>query len=306
MIRLELKLPEDYEGERLDKLLPFLVGDYSRTFFQNLIKDGAVEVAGKVITKPSFEPGEDDPIVVNLPELREPEILPEDIPLDILYEDDDLLVVNKPKGMVVHPAPGHPSGTLVNALLYHCGDTLSGIGGVSRPGIVHRLDMDTSGLMLCAKNDRAHRLLSAQLSDRSLSREYEAILRGTPREAEGTVDAPIGRSPKDRKKMAVTAQGSRRAVTRYRVLESFPGYSYVRCALETGRTHQIRVHMAYIGHPVAGDPLYGGGKAELGLTSQCLHARSIRFIHPTTGQAMSFDSSLPEEFTRALNTLRGR
>lgn len=299
-----LTVEEADAGRRADAWLADSVEDLSRSRAQQLMEGGLVSLpTGPVKKNYRVEAG--DTLRVELPEPEEAELRPENIPLDILYEDDDLIVLLKPKGMVVHPAPGHPSGTLVNALLYHCGDTLSGIGGVSRPGIVHRLDMDTSGLMLCAKNDRAHRLLSAQLSDRSLSREYEAILRGTPREESGVVDAPIGRSPKDRKKMAVTAQGSRRAVTRYRVLESFPGYSYVRCALETGRTHQIRVHMAYIGHPVAGDPLYGGGRAELGLTSQCLHARSIRFIHPTTGEPMSFDSDLPEEFTRALNALRG-
>ncbi len=292
-------------GARLDAFLADSLEDMSRSRAQQLIEEGLVTLEGAAVKKNRrVSPGER--YRAEVPEPEALELTPEDIPLDIVFEDADLIVLNKPKGLVVHPAPGHPSGTLVNALLWHCGDTLSGIGGVSRPGIVHRLDMDTSGLMLCAKNDRAHRLLSAQLSDRSLSREYEAILRGTPREAEGTVDAPIGRSPRDRKKMAVTAQGSRRAVTRYRVLEAYPGYSYVRCALETGRTHQIRVHMAYIGHPVAGDPLYGGGKPELGLTSQCLHARSIRFIHPSTGEAMSFDSELPEEFTRALAILRGR
>ena len=291
-------------GCRADAWLADNVEDLSRSRAQQLMEAGLVSLpAGPVKKNYRVEAG--DTLRLELPEPEETELRPENIPLDILYEDEDLIVLLKPKGMVVHPAPGHPDGTLVNALLYHCGDTLSGIGGVTRPGIVHRLDMDTSGLMLCAKNDRAHRLLSAQLSDRSLSREYEAILRGTPRQAEGTVDAPIGRSPRDRKKMAVTTQGSRRAVTHYRVLESYPGYSYVRCALETGRTHQIRVHMAYIGHPVAGDPLYGGGN-ELGLSSQCLHARHIRFIHPTTGLPMAFDSDLPPEFTQALAALRAR
>ena len=296
--------PED-AGRRLDAWLADALEELSRSRAQQLI-DGGLVTLGDAGVKKNRPVAAGECYRVELPEPEEALPLPQDIPLDILYEDEELIVLNKPKGMVVHPAPGHPDGTLVNALLFHCGGSLSGVGGVARPGIVHRLDMDTSGLMLCAKNDRAHRLLSAQLSDRSLSREYEAILRGTPREESGTVDAPIGRSPRDRKKMAVTAQGSRRAVTRYRVLEAFPGYSYVRCALETGRTHQIRVHMAYIGHPVAGDPLYGGGKAELGLTSQCLHARSIRFIHPSTGEAMSFDSDLPEDFTRALAILRGR
>ncbi len=291
-------------GARLDAWLAENVEELSRSRAQQLIEAGLVTLPSGP-PKKNYRVSPGDSLRVELPEPEEAALQPEDIPLDILYEDGDLIVINKPKGLVVHPAPGHPDGTLVNALLYHCGDSLSGIGGVTRPGIVHRLDMDTSGLILCAKNDRAHRLLSAQLSDRSLSREYEAILRGAPKEDSGKVDAPIGRSPKDRKKMAVTEHNSRPAVTRYRVLERFPGYSYVRCALETGRTHQIRVHMAYIGHPVAGDPLYGGG-SELGLKSQCLHARAIRFIHPSTGQAMSFESGLPEDFTRALAVLRAR
>ncbi len=290
-------------GERLDAFLSASLEELSRSRAQQLIEEGLVTLeGGRVRKNRRVSPGES--YRLELPETLPAELKPEDIPLDILYEDGDLIVLNKPKGLVVHPAPGHPGGTLVNALLFHCGESLSGIGGVARPGIVHRLDMDTSGLMLCAKNDRAHRLLSEQLSDRSLHRIYEAILRGTPKAAEGTVDAPIGRSPKDRKKMAVTEQNSRRAVTRYRVLESFPGYSYVRCELETGRTHQIRVHMAYLGHPVAGDPLYGGGGRELGLGSQCLHARGIRFRHPSTGEEMAFECPLPEEFTRALSALR--
>jgi len=291
-------------GIRLDVFLSDSLDDVSRSRAQQLIETGRVTLMGKPVRK-NYRVADGDYLRIELPEPEPAELIPENIPLDILYEDDDLLVVNKPKGLVVHPAPGHPSGTLVNALLFHCGNSLSGIGGVARPGIVHRLDMDTSGLMLCAKNDRAHRLLSSQLSDRSLSRIYEAILRGTPKDGTGTVDAPIGRSPKDRKKMAVTMQHSRPAVTHYQVLESYPGYSYVRCRLETGRTHQIRVHMAYIGHPVAGDPLYGG-KTELGLTAQCLHARCIHFIHPSTGEMMTFQSDLPKEFSRVLDLLRER
>ncbi len=289
-------------GERLDAFLSASLEELSRSRAQQLIEQGLVTLEGAAVKK-NHRVSAGERFRAEIPEPEALELMPENIPLDIVFEDDDLIVLVKPKGLVVHPAPGHPSGTLVNALLYHCGDTLSGIGGVSRPGIVHRLDMDTSGLMLCAKNDRAHRLLSAQLADRSLHRVYEALLRGTPRDPEGTVDAPIGRSPKDRKKMAVTDKGSRRAVTRYRVLEVFPGFSLVRCELETGRTHQIRVHMAHIGHPVAGDPLYGGG-TPLGLTSQCLHARAISFIHPATGETMRFESELPPEFTRALAALR--
>ena len=291
------------EERRLDAFLAERLPELSRSRVQQLIETGCVTLEGAALKK-NYRVAAGDLFAVEAPEAVPPDVLPENIPLDIVYEDGDLIVLNKPKGLVVHPAPGHERGTLVNALLWHCGDSLSGIGGVTRPGIVHRLDMDTSGLMLCAKNDRAHQRLSAQLGDRSLSRIYEAILRGTPRDMEGTVDAPIGRSPNDRKKMAVTQSHSRAAVTHYRVLETFPGYSYVQCRLETGRTHQIRVHMAHLGHPVAGDPLYGGGKSELGLTSQCLHARCIRFVHPTTGERMEFASDLPEEFTRALERLR--
>jgi len=292
------------EGIRLDVFLSDSLDGVSRSRVQQLIDSGCVTLMDKTVRK-NYRVGAGDYFKIELPDPEPADLVPENIPLDILYEDDDLLLINKPKGLVVHPAPGHPSGTLVNALLFHCGNSLSGIGGVARPGIVHRLDMDTSGLILCAKNDRAHRLLSNQLSDRTLSRIYEAILRGTPKDETGVVDAPIGRSPKDRKKMAVTVQHSRPAVTHYQVLESYPGYSYVRCKLETGRTHQIRVHMAYIGHPVAGDPLYGG-KTELGLASQCLHARCIRFIHPSTGETMDFQSDLPEEFSHTLDLLRAR
>ena len=302
-MRTELIAEIEDEDTRLDAFLAGKLPELSRSRIQQLIEAGCVTLEG-LTPKKNYRVGAGDLFTVELPEARPLDVQPENIPLDIVYEDGDLIVLNKPKGLVVHPAPGHESGTLVNALLYHCGDTLSGIGGVTRPGIVHRLDMDTSGLMLCAKNDMAHQRLSAQLSDRSLSRVYEAILRGTPKETEGVVDAPIGRSPNDRKKMAVTQNHARRAVTHYRVLETYPGFSYVQCKLETGRTHQIRVHMAYLGHPVAGDPLYGGGKSELGLTSQCLHARHIRFIHPATGVEMSFSSELPEEFTRALSRLR--
>ncbi len=301
-MRTELLADIPDEDTRLDAFLAANLQELSRSRIQQLIGEGCVTLDGKALKK-NYRVGAGDLFAVEVPELRRAEPEPENIPLDIVYEDGDLIVLNKPKGLVVHPAPGHESGTLVNALLYHCGDTLSGIGGVSRPGIVHRLDMDTSGLMLCAKNDRAHRLLSDQLSDRSLSREYEAILRGTPKEQSGTVDAPIGRHPTDRKRMAVIREHSRPAVTHYRVLESFPGYSYVRCKLMTGRTHQIRVHMAYLGHPVAGDRVYGGGEV-LGLSSQCLHARQISFIHPTTGQAMTFESILPAEFQQALTRLR--
>ena len=295
----ELLAEIEDEETRLDSFLAGRLPELSRSRVQTLIEQGCVTLEGKPLRK-NYRVGAGDLFSVEVPDAKPLDIRPENIPLDIVYEDSDLIVLNKPKGLVVHPAPGHESGTLVNALLYHCGDTLSGIGGVTRPGIVHRLDMDTSGLMLCAKNDKAHQHLSAQLSDRSLSRVYEAILRGTPKEQKGIVDAPIGRHPTDRKKMAVTQSHSRKAVTHYRVLEPLSGYSYVQCKLETGRTHQIRVHMAYLGHPVAGDMVYGGGKNELGLLSQCLHARYIQFIHPSTGEKMQFGSELPAEFTQAL------
>ena len=293
--------PED-AGLRLDAFLAKELPELSRSRVQQLLEQGCVLAEGRPGKKNRrLSPGER--ILLELPEPAEAEPEPEEIPLDILFEDEDLLVINKPKGMVVHPAPGHESGTLVNALLHHCGDSLSGIGGVKRPGIVHRLDKDTSGLMLAAKTDRAHAALAAQLGDHSLHRVYAALLIGTPRPGEGTVDLSVGRHPRDRKKMAAGVPGGRAAVTHYRVLETFPGYSYVECRLETGRTHQIRVHMASLGHPVAGDPLYGG-KCSLPLSSQCLHAREIRFRHPVTGADMTFSCPLPPEFSAVLEKLR--
>ena len=238
-----------------------------------------------------------------LPRPEMAEILPQEIPLDIVYEDDDLLVVNKPKDMVVHPAPGNPDGTLVNALLAHCGDSLSGINGVIRPGIVHRIDKDTSGLLIVAKNDVAHQKLAAQIQAHSFTREYEAVVYGNVKQDEGTVDAPIGRHPIDRKRMAVTEKASRNAVTHYRVLARYRGFTHVRLRLETGRTHQIRVHMAYLGHPVAGDPVYGPKKVITSLGGQCLHARTIGFIHPRTGEYLEFTSDLPDYFTKFLKSL---
>ena len=230
--------------------------------------------------------------------------MPQDIPLDVVFEDDDVIVVNKPRGMVVHPAPGHPMGTLVNALLYHCGDSLSGVGGEKRPGIVHRIDKDTSGLIIAAKNDAAHLALSAQLADRSLSRVYEAVVVGSFREDVGTVDAPIGRHPNERKKMAVTSQNSRPAVTHWEVLARYRGYTHLRCRLETGRTHQIRVHMAHIGHPLLGDEVYGHARLpEKGLTGQCLHARELKFIHPRTGEPVRLITELPDYFLDVLTRL---
>ena len=230
--------------------------------------------------------------------------MPQDIPLDVVYEDGDVIVVNKPAGLVVHPAPGHPDGTLVNALLYHCGSSLSGIGGALRPGIVHRIDRDTSGLMIAAKNDFAHQALAAQLQDHSLARTYEAVAVGGFREDRGTVDAPIGRCVSDRKKMAVTDRGGRPAVTHWETLERFFGYTHIRCRLETGRTHQIRVHMAYIGHPILGDTVYGAKKPVSGLTGQCLHAAGLRFVHPRTGEAVELQCPLDAEFQNILEKLR--
>ena len=244
-----------------------------------------------------------DRFFVTLPELAEIPLLPQDIPLAVVYEDGDLIVVNKPRGMVVHPAPGHPDGTLVNALLYHCGDSLSGVGGEKRPGIVHRIDKDTSGLIVAAKNDAAHLKLSAQLSDPSLRREYEAIVRGRLRADSGTIDAPIGRHPTDRKRMAVTQKGSRSAVTHWEVLARYRGYTHVRCRLETGRTHQIRVHMAHIGHPLLGDYTYGAPSPDKGLEGQCLHARRLRFVHPASGERVELECPLPDYFCEVLKKL---
>ncbi len=286
---------EENAGERIDKLLSIFVEELSRSTAASLCERGGVTVGGKAIPK-NYKTKNGDEIFVTVPEPKELETVAENIPLDIVYEDSDLLVVNKPKGMVVHPAPGNYSGTLVNALLYHCRDSLSGINGVLRPGIVHRIDKDTSGLLIVAKNDKAHMGLAEQIKAHSFSREYEAVVYGRPKEQSGTVDAPIGRHKTDRKKMCVTAQNSKNAVTHYRVIDSNNGFSHVRLKLETGRTHQIRVHMAYIGHPVAGDPVYGPSKVITSLNGQCLHAKKIGFVHPITGEYLDFDSQLPEYF----------
>ncbi|NLL38656.1 MAG: RluA family pseudouridine synthase [Clostridiales bacterium] len=301
MIRI---IPEPEEaGTRLDVFLAARVDGLSRSAATKLIESGHVKSSNRVLKK-NHRVNEGQTIEVEMPEPVPLELRPQDIKLDIIYEDEDIIVINKAKGMVVHPAPGHPEGTLVNALIHHCGDRLSVIGGEMRRGIVHRLDKDTSGLMLAAKNDSAHMSLSSQLADRSLSRIYEAIVIGRMRDPEGTVNAPIGRSMTNRKKMAVTDKNSREAITHYEVIAQYRGYSHVRCILETGRTHQIRVHMAHIGHPVAGDPVYGRKKNELGLDSQCLHARAIKFLHPSSRISMEFTSELPEYFNRALNKLK--
>ena len=291
----------DTEGVRLDAFLASRDLGLTRSALQKLLEDGMVRVDGKAVKK-NYRTKAGDEIELELPEPEIPEILPEDIPLDIRYEDEDVIVLNKPKGLVVHPAPGHWSGTLVNGLMYHCRDSLSGINGVLRPGIVHRIDMDTSGLLIVAKNDFAHQALAAQLQDHTLSRVYEAICVGGVRADSGTIDAPIGRHPADRKKMAVTEKNSRPAVTHFEVIARYPGYTHLRLRLETGRTHQIRVHLAWRNHPVLGDPVYGRGK-ELGLSSQCLHARELTFLHPRTGEPVTVTCELPEYFTEILRKL---
>ena len=290
-------------GKRLDAFLAQALPELTRSAAQRLIAEGLVTVDGKAPAK-SLKLSGGETVAGTVPEPEGAQALPGDIPLDGVYEDDDVIVVNKPVGMVVHPAPGHSGGTLVNALLHHCGDSLSGIGGELRPGIVHRIDRDTSGLIIAAKNDFAHQALSAQLQDHSLCRTYEAVVIGNLREDSGTVNAPIDRNPKDRKKMAVVP-GGRPAVTHWQVLERFPGYTYVRCRLETGRTHQIRVHMAYIGHPLYGDTVYGAKKAAPGMTGQCLHAVGLTFRHPRTGETVELSCPLNEEFTAFLRKLRG-
>lgn len=297
-----IEITAEESGERIDALLARLVPELTRSAAQRLLEEGLVTLGGVPVKKNRrTEPGEVYAALLPEPELPEPE--PQDIPLDIVYEDADVVVVNKPRGMVVHPAPGHPDGTLVNALLWHCGASLSGVGGERRPGIVHRIDKDTSGLIIAAKNDYAHLALSAQLADRSLSRVYEAVARGEFREESGTVDAPIGRHPTERKRMAVTERGSRPAVTHWEVIARCRGWTHIRCRLETGRTHQIRVHMAYIGHPLLGDMVYGAKKPERGLEGQCLHARELKFLHPRTGEAIHLSTELPEYFQQVLASL---
>lgn len=286
-------------GTRLDKHIADSTG-LSRSAVVKLIERGFVTVNGKPAAKKDM-PAKGSAVIVELPEPKAADILPEDVPLDIVYEDGDLLVVNKPKGMVVHPAAGHYSGTLVNALMYHCGDSLSGINGEIRPGIVHRIDKDTSGLLMVAKNDIAHIGLSEQIKAHTFTREYSAVVCGCIKE-NGIVNAPIGRHKTDRKRMCVTVENSREAVTHYGVIRNYAGYTHLAVRLETGRTHQIRVHMSYIGHPVAGDEVYGNGKPKW-LCGQCLHAKKIGFVHPRTGVYMEFDSGLPEYFTKFLRSI---
>ena len=303
MNRLDFVIAGDHSGERLDKYLSDQVENLSRSAVTKLIEDGKVTVGEKPVKK-NYKTAEGDRICVMLDEPKPVDILPEDIPLDIVYEDGHLLVVNKPKGMVVHPAPGHECGTLVNALMYHCGDDLSGINGELRPGIVHRIDKNTSGLLAVAKSDIAHAGLSEQIKEHSFTREYLAICYGNIKEDERTVDAPIGRHKVDRKKMCVTQLNSRSAVTHIKVLERYTGFTYILCRLETGRTHQIRVHMAYIGHPIAGHDVYGPSKVITELHGQCLHAYKLGFIHPVTGEYLEFTADPPESFVRFRDKLR--
>ncbi len=288
-------------GRRLDQFLADGVEELTRSAAQRLAEEQRVLLDGRPLKK-NYKITGGETLEVSLPDPEPIDAVPQDIPLDIVYEDGDVLVINKPKGMVVHPAPGNPDGTVVNAVLYHCGSSLSGIGGAFRPGIVHRIDKDTSGLLIVAKNDRAHLCLSAQLKDHTLARTYEAVVIGTLKEDRGTVDAPLDRSPKDRKKMAVVS-GGRRAVTHYEVLARYPGYTHVRCRLETGRTHQIRVHMANLGHPIAGDTVYGPARQKYDLQGQCLHARELTFLHPADGRKMHLKCELPGYFTDFLNKL---
>lgn len=291
-------------GKRLDKLLAVQLPDLTRSAIQNLMEDGCITLHGTLLKK-NAKAAADDEIWIELPEPKQTTIEPEDIPIDIVYEDDDMVVVNKPRGMVVHPAPGNWSGTLVNALLYHCGSSLSGINGEIRPGIVHRIDKDTSGLLVVAKNDHAHQSLAEQIKQHTAVRRYYAVVYGAPREDHGTVDAPIARHRTDRKKMAVI-DGGREAVTHYDVIERYRGYTYLTFLLETGRTHQIRVHMAHIGHPILGDTLYGPARDSWKLSGQCLHAGQLTLIHPVTGERMTFEAPLPAYFTAVLQKLRNQ
>ena len=295
----QLTLTADRAGERLDAFLARTVPGLTRSAAQKLLEAGAVTVNGAPGRKnDKTAPG--DAVEAALPDPEPVDVLPQDIPLDVVYEDDWVIVVNKPVGLVVHPAPGHPDGTLVNALLHHCGDSLSGINGQLRPGIVHRIDRDTSGLIIAAKSDAAHLSLAAQLQDHTLYREYEAVCVGTLREDAGTVDAPIGRHPVDRKKMAVDVKNGRPAVTHWQVLARYPGHTHIRCRLETGRTHQIRVHLASIGHPLLGDMVYGAKKPVPGLAGQCLHAKRLSFLHPADGRRVTVECPLPDWFRAVL------
>lgn len=298
------EVKEEQEGERLDKYLSLIYPDISRSFFQKLIKDNSVFVNNKS-EKASYRLAYDDVVKIHFPDAIETTIEPENIPLDILYEDHDLLVVNKPKGMVVHPSVGHFSGTLVNAIMFHCKDSLSGINGEIRPGIVHRIDMDTTGSLIVCKNDNSHVNIAEQIKNHSVNRIYEGIVYGNIKDDEGTIEGPIGRHPIERKKMAINEKNGKPAITHYKVLERFGNYTYMQFKLETGRTHQIRVHMSSIGHPLLGDSLYSNGKTSFkNLCGQTLHAKTIGFIHPSTGEYMEFHAPLPEYFAKLLCLLK--
>lgn len=298
----EFLVEEDEEGDRLDVYLADQFVDMSRSYIQKIIKDKKVTVNGK-IEKSKYLVKEEDKIVIEIPKPKVLEVVPQDIPIEIVYEDDDIIIVNKPQGMVVHPAPGNYEGTLVNAILYHCKGNLSSINGVIRPGIVHRIDKDTSGILMIAKNNNAHNCLAEQLKDHSITREYEFICHGVFKEDNVTVDRPIGRNLKDRLKMAIVPNG-KRAVTHFEVIERFNGYTHVRARLETGRTHQIRVHAMSINHPLVGDPVYGPKNSKIKLNGQALHAKKLGFIHPTTKEYIEFDSELPDYFQKLLEKLR--
>lgn len=302
MDKFSFLIQEELADERIDKCLSLLMDTLSRSYIQKLIKEGLVSVNNQVV-KSNYRVKTEDEICFFLPESVEPEILPQEIPLDIIYEDEDLIIVNKPKGMVVHPAAGHYKDTLVNGLLYHCKDSLSGINGVMRPGIVHRIDMNTTGSLIVCKNDHSHNHIAAQLKEHSITRKYHAIVYGVLKDDFGTVDNPIGRSDTDRKKMAVNAKNGRNAVTHYRVLKRFDKYTYIECQLETGRTHQIRVHMASIGHPIIGDDVYSNRSCPFKLEGQTLHAKTLGFIHPKTNEYMEFDAPLPNYFVHLLEIL---
>lgn len=302
--KVELTVAEEMSGKRLDSVLAGMMPEYSRSFIQKLFENGSITVGGDPCSEKKRKAAAGDIVEITIPQPERLEVEAEDIPLDIVYEDDELLVVDKPAGMVVHPAPGNHSGTLVNALMYHCGDALSSINGVIRPGIVHRIDKDTSGLLMVAKTDRAHNALSAQLAEHSITRRYKAIVYSNIKEDEGTVDKPIGRDPGNRLRNAVIYTNSKNAVTHYRVLERFGGFTLVEAVLETGRTHQIRVHMAYIRHPLLGDTLYGPAKNRYGAKRQMLHAGVLGFVHPVTGEYMEFNSPLPQDFEDVLAKLR--
>ena len=295
----------EYNGQRIDKFLSETLPEYSRSFIQKVVKDGGVLVDEKCV-KSNYKLSAGQILKLNVPELVEPDIIPEDIALDILYEDDDIIVVNKPKGMVVHPAAGHYTGTLVNALMYHCRDNLSGINGVTRPGIVHRIDMNTTGVLVACKNDAAHVFLSEQLAVHSITRKYNAIVHNSFKDNSGTVDAPIGRHHIDRKKMAIDYKNGRNAVTHYSVISNYGKYAHIECQLETGRTHQIRVHMSSIGHPLLGDDVYGSGKSPYRLEGQTLHARVLGFVHPSTGKYMEFEAPLPDYFKEIIVDLENK